>query len=442
MNYNLAVIHETAELETVFDAFSPSMPEKKTREYRTERMERLLRHLGNPERSYRTYHVAGSKGKGSTAAYIAALLTGYGERCGLYTSPHLYTIRERFTLSTSFFPEKLYTDTCSMLLEAVKDFRHPASLGPEKPTVFEMYTAYGYMLFREAGCTAAVIETGIGGRLDATNTINPEAVFLTPVELEHTDLLGDTIGKIAGEKAKIIRPGTPVFVSRQREEAAAVFRKEAELNAAPITFLDEAVRNIKRETAADGEHASFSIDDEDFSIRLSMATGAMAENAALAMLGAKRMSFLTEEGIRLLEKTQLPGRFEKRIIGGHLVIADTAHTPASAASSVEAVNALSGGREASLVFALTAGKDAAHILRVLLPRFEHVIISRPGTYKKNDPHGLWAEARRMFPEKDIRLVEDPDEALDSALALSSDILVTGSFYLAGEMEKLRKGNEP
>lgn len=434
------MISRIEELETVFDAFEPSLPAKRTREYRLERMTRLLDAAGHPEESYRTYHVAGSKGKGTTSAYLAALLSGAGRKCGLYGSPHLFSVRERFTLSGEFFPDDFYIDVCNELLGKVNDLRLPPELGPEKPTEFEMYTAYGYMLFREAGCTDAVIETGLGGRLDATNTLKPEAVFLTPIELEHTDVLGHTIEAIATEKSKIITPDTPVFVSLQKEEAADVFRKEAFAQRSPITFLRDAISDFSSHTERDGEYASFSLGGRNFSLRLEMATEAMAENAALAILGADRLSFLTDKGLECLERTQLPGRFERRMCGSRLVVIDTAHTVASAAAARNAFMEIASP-DPVLIFGLVSGKDAENISKTLLPPFSHVIISRPGTYRKSNPEELLRMARSLFPGKDIRLIEDPDEALSSALGIGNDILITGSFYLAGAMKVLRKDNE-
>ena len=197
MGYTRGVIKQIAELETVFDTFAPESGDRRAREHRVERMKLFLSFLGNPEKAFRTYHIAGSKGKGSTASYLSAIITGYGRKCGLYTSPHLFSVRERFTLSGAFFSDSLYINTCNKLLEKTGSFIFPSSLGPEKPTTFEMYTAFAYILFKEAGCTDAVIETGLGGRLDATNTIESEAVFITEIELEHQDVLGKTIREIA-----------------------------------------------------------------------------------------------------------------------------------------------------------------------------------------------------------------------------------------------------
>ena len=437
-----AMVRDIAQLETVFDSFCPSLPEARIRDNRLERMVRLLDLIGHPEESYKTYHTAGSKGKGTTSMYLASLLEGAGRRCGLYTSPHMYTIRERFMLPSGFFSDELYTETASKLLDLVSSFTLPEDLGSEKPTTFEMYTAYGYMLFREAGCTDAVIETGLGGRLDATNTITPEAVILTPIELEHTQVLGDTIAKIALEKAKIIRPGVPVFVSRQRKEAMDVFRKEAMENNATFFTFDDCIKSFSSETTKTGEKVSFSLNDRDYSLMLSMTTEAMAENAALAVLIAEKLGILTDDGIRHLEEAVLPGRFEKLIIDGHTVIADGAHTVSSVRAAKDAFLAITDDPSSSaLIFASIEGKDIEHMAKELFPPFRRIAVSRPGTFKKSDINGIYQIAKALFPEKDIELIPNPDEALEWALDNGKDILVTGSFYLPPEMEKLRRAHE-
>ncbi len=424
------------ELETVFDSFAPSMPDERTRERRLERMEALLDRLGNPEKAYRTYHIAGSKGKGSTAAYLAALLEGSGKVCGLYTSPHLFTIRERFTLSGKFFPDEFYITICNELLARINGFGLPEELGPEKPTVFEMYTAYGYMLFQRWGCTDAVIETGLGGRLDATNTIMSEAVFLTPIELEHTDVLGETITAIAREKAGIIRTNSPVFTAEENPDADKVFREKAETMDAPYYPLPEFLAAMETETTIDGEQAELTLNGKEYKLHLKMATKAMAENAALAILGADKLGFLTENGIREMERVQLPGRFERRTVENHLVVIDTAHTVHSAAVTRDAFIRIAKNNPV-LIFTLVAGKDEDGIMKTLFPPFRRVIITKPSGYKKSNPAELAGRAESIFPEKHIIYIESPDAALDVALREESSILITGSFYLASEMSKLR-----
>ncbi len=424
-------------LETVFDSFAPMQRDPNIRENRLDRMRLLLSHLGNPERSFRTYHIAGSKGKGSTSAYLAALLTGSGRKCGLYLSPHIYTIRERFTLSSQFFPDSLYLDTLSEFLDMVSSFHLPESLGARKPTTFEAYTAYGYMLFRNAGCTDAVIETGLGGRLDATNTIEPEAVLLTPIELEHTDVLGSTIREIAVEKSKIITEGTPVFSSAKDADARAVFMEEAMKMHSPIEFLDDAISGFSSRSSLDGERVRFKLLDNDFSLILRMSSLAMAENAALAILAASRLGLLTERGIQLLERTQLPGRFEKRWIDGTLVIIDGAHTARSMRYTLDTFMEIDEPASSTLIFSAVEGKDVSHMLSMLIPEFGRIIITKPDEWKKSDPEGIFHQARAIAPDKDIEYIPDRNEALGKALGWKRSILIAGSFYLASGMEALR-----
>ena len=172
-----------------------------TRTYRLDRMHDLLAHLGNPERAFKKIHLAGSKGKGSTASYLASALTSMGYKTGLYLSPHLVDYRERFTLSGTFFDDSLLVSTGQELADSIEGFTFRDEWGETNPTTFELFTAYAYLLFKNSGCSWAIIETGLGGRLDATNTIIPEASVLCPIELEHTKILGSTIREIATEKS-------------------------------------------------------------------------------------------------------------------------------------------------------------------------------------------------------------------------------------------------
>ena len=189
------------------------------RTYRLDRMQALMEHLGNPQNSYRTIHVAGSKGKGSTASYIAAGLKAAGFVTGLYMSPHVSDYRERFTLAGSFVPDDKLIAAGNELARSLQDFRFHDDIGDTDPTTFELYTAFAFLLFRNLGCTWAVIETGLGGRLDATNIIQSDASVITPIELEHTEILGGTIALIATEKSKIIKQNRPSFSAFQNEDA-------------------------------------------------------------------------------------------------------------------------------------------------------------------------------------------------------------------------------
>ena len=184
------------------------------------------------------------------------------------------------------------------------------------------------------------------------------------------------------------------------------------------------------------------MNDRDYSLMLSMTTEAMAENAALAVLTAEKLGILTDDGIRHMEEAVLPGRFEKLIIDGHTVIADGAHTVSSVRAAKDAFLAITDDSSSSaLIFASIEGKDIEHMAKELFPPFKKIAVSRPGTFKKSDINGIYRIAKALFPEKDIELIPNPDEALEWALDNGKDILVTGSFYLPPEMEKLRRAHE-
>ncbi len=193
------------------------------REYRLDRMFSLLEHFGRPHEAFACFHVAGTKGKGSTAAFLAGALRAAGHRTGLYLSPHVSSYNERITIDGDAVAPALLTEVASRIAAeldagALEDLR-----GGFGPTTFELLTLLAFLCFRESGCREAVIEVGIGGRLDATNVVTPTASVITPLDLEHTQLLGDTLASIAREKAGIIKPGRPAFVGHQLPEAREVF---------------------------------------------------------------------------------------------------------------------------------------------------------------------------------------------------------------------------
>lgn len=425
------------------DSFIPKQKESTPgllRKVRLERMRMLLDALDNPQDSFQSIHVAGSKGKGSVCRYISALLSAKGYRTGLYLSPHLFDYRERFTLDGSFFPDSLLVDTCKTLKDTVDSFSIPEDLGPGKPSTFELYTALAYMLFRAAGCQWAVVETGLGGRLDATNTLESVASVITPIELEHTQVLGDTIEKIATEKSKIIKRGQTVFAGLLRQEAFEVVRKEAERQSSRLISLTRALTGLETETRMEGEccHIGFT-DGFSCDLTLSMRGEVQAQNAALALLVARNLGFYEEgKSERALEKASLPGRFEVHRYRNSTLVLDVCHTASSTAHTVSSFNALFPQRkDRCCIFSSIEGKDAESMLSTILSAFAKVIVSDTSGWKKSDPEGLFSLARRKAG-KDVEVVYIPDfeKALDEATAGSSAVLVAGSFYLASRFREV------
>ncbi|MFA6784204.1 MAG: folylpolyglutamate synthase/dihydrofolate synthase family protein [Sphaerochaeta sp.] len=422
-----------------------------TRVYRLDRMHALLDHIGHPERSYKKIHLAGSKGKGSTATFIASGLTGLGYKTGLYLSPHLSDYRERFTLSGTFFSDQLLVQTGNTLKDLLQDFHFSDQWGETNPTTFELYTAYAFLLFSLAGCQWAVIETGLGGRLDATNTIIPEASVLCPIELEHTKILGNTIAEIAGEKSKIIKQGVPCFIGFEEKAALEVFLQEAKAQASPVYLLEEELEAYQDATTADGEQVSFQWKEGRVEhLLLSMMGKVQAQNCALALLVLRKLGLYDQQTNRFLEKTTLPGRFQKISDNPNLYL-DGAHTAHSLKALLESFSSLHPTQNNTIIYGALEDKDHTHMEELVLQYFHTIIISQPGTYKKSDIASIDSTLRSLAENKEghfaIHLIEDNSKALQKAWEItppSSAILVCGSFYLAGGVKSaydtLRRNN--
>lgn len=409
-----------------------------TRTYRLDRMQALLAYLGNPELSFKKIHLAGSKGKGSTASYLASGLTALGYKTALYMSPHLVDYRERFTLSGTFFADELLVQTGKELQLLLQGFHFSDQWGETSPTTFELYTAYAYLLFKNSGCEWAVIETGLGGRLDATNTITAEACVLCPIELEHTKILGDTIEKIAAEKSKIIKRGVPVFIGFEDKEAMNVFLSEAKEQQSPVYRLDDAIDCLTSRTTALGElvHYAWKKKGEE-QLLLSMRGSVQAQNSALALLVLRTLGLYNEKVLPALEKNQIPGRFQQLSTSPCLYV-DGAHTNHSLKALLSSFTSLHPLTNNTIIYGALEDKDHLHMANLVLDHFQNIIISRPGTYKKSDIASLYAlftdlSGQRTQPYR-IVLIEDNVEALKTAYKLTDNgaaIIACGSFYLAG-----------
>lgn len=408
------------------------------RSFRLDRMRSLLALFGNPHEALRIIHVAGTKGKGSTAVLIASVLHAAGVRTGLYTSPHVHSATERISLQGEPPRDDLIVGLGRAIKTAIDALPAEGMPGHFAPTTFELLTLLAFLYFRDAGCTDAVIEVGIGGRLDATNVVSPAACVITPLDLEHTDILGDTLELIAFEKAGIIKPGAPVFIGFQAPAAREVFQKVCTERGAPGTFLDEEVGAIDARVDARGTSFTLRLGKEptvDF--RLSLVGEFQAENAALAYLTLRRTrpEILPAHYRDGFLSATLPGRMEVRS-GAPVIVLDGAHTPLAVTRLLESFRKICPG-PSILIFGSVSGKKPMEMAAILAPAFTHIIISTPGTFKESNPR----EVAEIFSARNpaTRLEKDPREALRLARELSGGrmpILVTGSFYMVSEVRKL------
>jgi dihydrofolate synthase/folylpolyglutamate synthase len=416
--------------------------------FKLDRMLELCSLLGDPQDAYRTIHVAGSKGKGSVSSMIARILEAEGRRVGLYTSPHLLRWKERISLAGDEMPEETILAAAAEVMSRVEGKPTSAFPGDELPTYFELTTLIAFCAFRRSSCEDAVIETGLGGRLDSTNVIQPAASVITPIELEHTEWLGDTIPLIAAEKAGIIKAGMPCYISRQRPEAREVIAGKADELHSPLREASSLVsmHDVSVSLSETSAHAVFNVGTplasrfpKGISVASPMIGAIQSENMALALLTAAELDpLLGSSGIvEGLARASLPARFQVVRMDPPIIL-DGAHTPDSIRLALRSFDALFHG-PAALLFACAGDKRSHEIAEILAPRFDRITLTRPGLFKKSDIRMI--ERDFSSAGASFRSIEDHCEAIPSALAEARErnipLLATGSFYLcAGVSEYL------
>jgi len=418
-------------------------------------MEALAELSGHPERCAPSIHIAGSKGKGSVTGMAAAILEASGLRAARYMSPHINDIRERICFGSSYFDEEIYCAVGNELRE-ITEVRLPAFANPLfdettadgcEPTYFELLTLYFFLCARRGKCDVMVVETGMGGRLDSTNVLDPLVSVITIIELEHTAFLGNTISEVAGEKAGIIKHGKPLILAKQKDEALEIFRKKTKEKESLLLYFPEiaGISNLKIHHSGTDFILSFSSIQQDLplftsplSLYVPIPGKVQAENAALAVTAVKTAFPETSKDavIQGLKSFYIPGRFEK-IIEIPPFIIDGAHTPESLALCIETF-CLLYGEGGVLIFGCAADKDAAAMAKTAYAHFSRIFITTPGTFKISNP-ALVYEAFAAQSNKTV-LIEDTQkavkEAVDFARIKNIPVLGTGSFYLVSEIRKL------
>ena len=403
---------------------------------RLARMRSLLHDFDDPHIACRVIHVAGSKGKGSTAALIGAVLDAAGYRCGVYSSPHVETHRERVRVLDGSLTDDLAVELFRRIERHIDTIR-PLTPRHMLPTFFELVTLFGFLAFRETGCDVAVVEVGIGGRTDATNLVRPVASVITPVELEHTDRLGFTLRAVAGEKAGTIKRGVPVFVGSQHREALETIRRVAELRSAPVHVLEEHTVSLDTDLSLDGTTMALLLaNGRSVRTTLRLIGRVHAENAALAAFVVSGV-FRDVPADRIaagLAAAWIPGRSEL-VPGQPAVLLDGAHTERSIGLLCDTAAELCPDRARRVaVFGSVVGKNHAAMLARLVPAFSRIVITRPGTFKPSDLDVLCDTCRSLAGVCEV--CEDTDAAIAAARRPAEGvapglIVVTGSFYLVG-----------
>lgn len=422
-------------LESFTNLEKGRIPETK-REFRLDRMRLFLDRLSYPHLAFKTIHIAGTKGKGSTGAMMGSVLEEAGFKTGVYSSPHVSSYLERIRISNRPPSEESIVHTVNHLAKNIVESHHRLP-GEFPPTTFELLTLLAFLLFREQECSFAVIETGIGGRLDATNIIRPISCLITPLDLEHTLLLGGTLESIAYEKGGIIKKGVPVYCSHQGPGALGVFHAIGRARGAPIFSLDEELEQLTTKLDRKGMDCMVKLRNRTpLAFRLALNGRFQAENAALAALALFHILPFTPVPVieKGMQKTFLPGRLEV-IDGNPPIILDGAHTPLAAERLMESYQELFP-EKGILIFGSVAGKNPADMAGFLIPHFETVIISTPGSFKESEPDTLYEIFKKLHD--DTQLVRNPHKALEKAVKLSGGrkpILVTGSFYMISEIRK-------
>ncbi len=410
--------------------------------YDLRRVQELLSRVGNPHLKVRSVHIAGTNGKGSTAAMIASVLTASGHTTGLYTSPHLHTLRERIRVDRELIPEDELAAVVTRLRPEVEAVNQKATYG--RLTAFELLTALAFAHFAKRGANFQVLEVGLGGRFDATNVITPEVAIITSISLDHTEVLGSSLVEIAAEKAAIIKSGCAVVTSPQLGEVDRVIEKAC---------INRSVKLVRVGSDVMGQGISFDMNRQLFQVKgrlgdyelsipllgrhqLDNATTAVA---ALEVLIEKGFNISKDSIIHGLAQVNWAGRLQ--VLGRHpLLVVDGAHNADAARKLRESLEQYFDFDKAILVMGVSDDKDIAGIVSQLVPLFSKVIATRSRHPRALAPAAIIAEFARYGVE--TLVVDDVPKALSRAVALAGDkdlICVAGSLFVIAEAIEQARG---
>lgn len=417
---------------------------KFTKKHTLEHTKTFLKRLGNPAADRKIVHVAGTNGKGSVCAYLQAILMAEGKRTGFFTSPHLVSVNERIRVDNIQIDNETFLKVFRKVLKIV---RQMVEDGIEHPSYFEFLFGMGMTAFAETDVEYIILETGLGGRLDATNAIdNPALAIITSISLDHTAILGDTIEKIAGEKAGIIKPGVPVFFDGSSKKAAEVIKAKASelgVSCREVTKNAYEIQEVHRKYIAFSRRSAY---DKDVIFQVPMCGCYQAMNAELALEASEYL--LAGEEIHMdrwkevLAELHWEGRMER--VGAHITV-DGAHNPGAMEAFVESVKALdeSERREMVLLFSAVSDKKYDQMIEYLC---ENLDVKAYVVTQIEDERGVPAEELadvfRRYTDRPVYCKERLEDAVRTAMnerGKTGEIYCLGSLYLVGMMKKLLAG---
>jgi len=406
-----------------------------------DRMHRLLKGVGDPHVKFPSVHVAGTKGKGSTCTMLAEMLTASGYRVGLYTSPHVLDLRERICVNGQMISEAAVTRLMAKIAPVVK------RMVDDPPTFFEIFTALAFMHFVVSRVDMAVVETGLGGRLDSTNVLKPEAVGITSISIDHQRQLGESLAKIAKEKAGIFKQGVPAVSVLQESEAMRVLKTEANRVGAPLLFAGRDIDFSYRFESSRGlgPHNRVCLTTptssyEHLAVPLLGEHQAINCGLALSLLDClKRRGFKIDDAraVAGLAKTKLPGRMEI-VHQNPRVLIDGAHNAASMRACIQATGQHIPYDSLVVIFGCCADKDVEGMLQQLQYGADKVIFTRinsPRSALSEDLAHRYTEICGKMCQTALSLREALRVA-HTAVSTGDLILIVGSFYLVGEAKQL------
>lgn len=412
------------------------------------RVKRLLGGLGDPQLAYPTIHVTGTNGKGSVSRMLACILQEAGYRTGLYTSPHLEKFNERISVDGSDISDRDLEEAVLKVKPVVDTMARKGK--NQQCTYFEATTAVAFWHFRKAKVDVAVIEVGLGGRLDATNIVYPLVSVITNVSLEHTDVLGRTIEKVAYEKAGIIKGGRPVITGAWDRRAVDLIRAAAKRKKAPFYMMQREVRRRSNAVTPGGQTFSLYTDRESYMRLFSPMLGDFQqENAAVAVLsceilGESGLAILPEHIRKGIARATLAGRME--LCGeGPTILLDCAHNPEAAARASRNVAWLRGAAgfdKVHLLFGILADKDLGKVLAPMLDVADTLTFTQPTTERALTVEKAQKKVTALAGARGLSIISRPENALHATMKLAGKndlVWVTGSMYLVGQARaELRK----